>query len=41
MCQGRVTARSGGRVLQGYACAIESVHHPELREILPPPRHRP
>ncbi|GAB2725134.1 TetR/AcrR family transcriptional regulator [Kitasatospora kifunensis] len=32
----RLTAEGRRRSLARYACAIESVHHPELREILVP-----
>jgi hypothetical protein len=34
----RLTGEGRRRSLARYACAIESVHHPELREILVP-RH--
>lgn len=32
----RITGEGRRRSLARYACAIESVHHPELREILVP-----
>ncbi|MFE3644032.1 TetR/AcrR family transcriptional regulator [Streptomyces sp. NPDC059169] len=34
--EGRLTGEGRRRSLARYACAIESVHHPELREILVP-----
>lgn len=35
-CWGRLTGEGRRRTLARYACAIESVHHAELREILVP-----
>ncbi|MEV5315154.1 TetR family transcriptional regulator C-terminal domain-containing protein [Streptomyces sp. NPDC052610] len=35
-CERRLTGEGRRRSLARYACAIESVHHPELREILVP-----
>lgn len=34
--EGRLTGDGRRRSLARYACAVESVHHPELREILAP-----